>query len=80
MRRLLRSARWGAGAVRDDIRGCGASHRAGVPDQTQFATKPTPAGQMIAAALDAGIDAPWVTGDEAKWQDPGLRALLESRD
>jgi SRSO17 transposase len=53
--------------------------RAGVPDQTRFATKPTLAGQMVAAALDAGIDASWVTGDEAYAQDPGLRALLESR-
>lgn len=34
---------------------------------------------MIAAALDAGIDASWVTGDEAYGQNPGLRALLESR-
>ncbi|WUX26822.1 IS701 family transposase [Streptomyces sp. NBC_01438] len=53
--------------------------RAGVPDQAQFATKPTLAGQMIAAALDAGISASWVTGDEAYGQDPHLRALLESR-
>lgn len=53
--------------------------RAGVPDQVEFATKPTLAGQMIAAALDAGIGASWVTGDEAYGQDPGLRALLESR-
>ncbi|MCC9307109.1 transposase [Kitasatospora sp. RB6PN24] len=54
--------------------------RAGVPDQTTFATKPTLAGQMISAALDAGIGSSWVTGDEAYGQDPGLRALLESRD
>ncbi|WP_437109205.1 IS701 family transposase [Streptomyces sp. enrichment culture] len=53
--------------------------RAGVPDQVEFATKPTLAGQMIAAALDAGIGASWVTSDEAYGQDPGLRALLESR-
>ncbi|MFD5299399.1 IS701 family transposase [Streptomyces mutabilis] len=53
--------------------------RAGVPDWVEFATKPTLAGQMIAAALDAGIGASWVTGDEAYGQDPGLRALLESR-
>ncbi|AUY54777.1 IS701 family transposase [Streptomyces sp. CB01881] len=52
--------------------------RAGVPDQAQFATKPTLAGQMIVAALDAGIGASWVTGDEAYGQDPHLRALLES--
>lgn len=31
--------------------------RSGVPDQAQFATKPALAGQMIAATLDAGIDA-----------------------
>ncbi|MFI9366640.1 IS701 family transposase [Kitasatospora sp. NPDC053057] len=54
--------------------------RAGVPDQTKFATKPTLAGQMITAALDAGIGASWATGDEAYGQDPGLRALLESRE
>lgn len=53
--------------------------RAGVPDQVEFATRPTLAGQMIAAALDAGIGTSWVTGDEAYGQDPGLRALLESR-
>ncbi|WP_413230047.1 IS701 family transposase [Kitasatospora herbaricolor] len=53
--------------------------RAGVPEQSQFATKPTLAGQMIAAALDAGVGVSWVTGDEAYGQDPSLRALLESR-
>lgn len=53
--------------------------RAGIPDHVEFATKPTLAGQMIAAALDAGIGASWVTGDEAYGQDPGLRAMLESR-
>ncbi|SDP56644.1 hypothetical protein SAMN04487981_1274 [Streptomyces sp. cf386] len=34
---------------------------------------------MIAAALDAGVTASWVTGDEAYGQDPRLRALLEAR-
>lgn len=53
--------------------------RAGIPDRVEFATKPTLAGQMIAAAVDTGISASWVTGDEAYGQDPGLRALLESR-
>ncbi|MEV7676612.1 IS701 family transposase [Streptomyces sp. NPDC088752] len=53
--------------------------RAGVPDQAEFATKPTLAGQMIATALDAGVTASWATGDEAYGQDPVLRALLESR-
>ncbi|MFJ6518761.1 IS701 family transposase [Streptomyces filamentosus] len=51
--------------------------RSGVPEQAQFATKPALVGQMIAATLDAGIGASWVTGDEAYGQDPGLRALLE---
>ncbi|MFF7551262.1 IS701 family transposase [Streptomyces canus] len=53
--------------------------RAGIPDRTAFATKPALAGQMIAAALDAGISASWVTGDEAYGQDPGLRTVLEAR-
>jgi len=52
---------------------------AGVPDHVAFATKPALAGRMIEAALDAGITTSWATGDEAYGQDPGLRALLESR-
>ncbi|MFE1409007.1 IS701 family transposase [Streptomyces sp. NPDC058770] len=52
---------------------------AGIPDEVQFATKPRLAGEMIAAALDAGITASWVTGDEAYGQDPRLRAALEAR-
>jgi SRSO17 transposase len=52
--------------------------RAGIPGHLAFATKPALAGQMIAAALEAGISASWVTGDEAYGQDPGLRALLEA--
>ncbi|WP_458078939.1 IS701 family transposase [Streptomyces sp. EMB26] len=50
---------------------------AGIPDEVQFATKPRLAWEMIAAALDAGVEAPWVTGDEAYGQDPQLRAALE---
>ncbi|MFF0448092.1 IS701 family transposase [Streptomyces sp. NPDC004609] len=52
---------------------------AGIPDEVQFATKPRLAWDMIAAALDAGVKAPWVTGDEAYGQDPHLRAALEAR-
>ncbi|MFI5886467.1 IS701 family transposase [Streptomyces sp. NPDC051554] len=52
---------------------------AGIPETVQFATKPRLASEMIAAALDAGITAPWVTGDEAYGQDPQLRAALEAR-
>nr|WP_157744582.1 IS701 family transposase [Micromonospora viridifaciens] len=52
---------------------------AGVPDQVGFATKPALARQMIDAALDAGVPAGWVTGDEVYGADPGLRADLEQR-
>jgi SRSO17 transposase len=50
---------------------------AGIPDEVRFATKPRLAWEMIAAALDAGMEAAWVTGDEAYGQDPRLRARLE---
>jgi SRSO17 transposase len=52
---------------------------AGVPDEVEFATKPTLARQMIAQALDAGVDAGWVAGDEVYGADPGLRSELEAR-
>ncbi|MFB6551254.1 IS701 family transposase [Streptomyces sp. NPDC056405] len=52
---------------------------AGIPETVQFATKPRLASEMIAAALDAGITASWVTGDEVYGQDPRLRAALETR-
>ncbi|WP_344944955.1 IS701 family transposase [Sphaerisporangium flaviroseum] len=52
---------------------------AGVPDDIEFATKPGLARQMIAAALDAGVPASWVTADEVYGADPGLRADLEQR-
>ncbi len=34
-------------------------------ETVRFATEPRPAREMIAATLDAGVEAPWVTGDEA---------------
>jgi SRSO17 transposase len=52
---------------------------AGVPDQVQFATKPALARRMLVRALDAGVPARWVTGDEVYGADPGLRACLEAR-
>lgn len=52
---------------------------AGVPDEVEFATKPALARQMIARALDAGVTAHWVTGDEVYGADPGLRGELEAR-
>jgi SRSO17 transposase len=44
-----------------------------------FATKPALATEMVAQALDAGVPAAWVTGDEVYGGDPHLSAELESR-
>jgi SRSO17 transposase len=52
---------------------------AGVPDQVRFATKPALARRMLARALDAGVPAAWVTGEEVYGADPRLRAELEAR-
>lgn len=52
---------------------------AGIPETVEFATKPRLAEEMITAALDAGIAASWVTGDEAYGQDPHVRTVLEAR-
>jgi hypothetical protein len=38
-----------------------------------------PAARMLARALDAGVPAAWVTGDEVYGANPGLRAELEVR-
>ncbi|GHD76318.1 transposase [Streptomyces mirabilis] len=52
---------------------------AGIPEDLRFATKPALATEMIAQALDAGVSAAWVTGDEVYGGDPHLSAELESR-
>jgi SRSO17 transposase len=52
---------------------------AGIPAGTSFATKPALAQAMIVRALDAGVPACWVAGDEVYGQDPQLRAELEAR-
>jgi SRSO17 transposase len=52
------------------------SEAAGVPDDVRFATKPARATAMISRALDAGVPAAWVTGDEVYGANPGLRAEL----
>ncbi len=52
---------------------------AGVPDQVGFATKPALATAMICRALDAGVPAAWVAGDEVYGANPRLRATLEAR-
>jgi SRSO17 transposase len=52
---------------------------AGVPDDVEFATKPALATQMITAALDAGMLAGAVAGDEVYGADPALRQTLQQR-
>ena len=52
---------------------------AGVPSAIGFATKPALAQAMICRALDAGVPAGWVAGDEVYGANPGLRAELEAR-
>jgi SRSO17 transposase len=52
---------------------------AGISDEVGFATKPELAGRMLDRALDAGVPAAWVTGDEAYGQVSALRLMLEGR-
>lgn len=52
---------------------------AGVPADVEFATKPALATGMLTRALNAGVEARWVAGDEVYGADPALRAELETR-
>ncbi|WP_245601610.1 IS701 family transposase [Hamadaea tsunoensis] len=60
----------------DDPQRCTAAN---VPDDIGFSTKPQLAWQMIEDALDAGVEAGWVTGDEVYGNDTKLRAHLRAR-
>jgi SRSO17 transposase len=53
---------------------------AGIPDAVGFATKPALAARMIGRALDAGVLASWVAGDEVYGGNPHLRTELEKRE
>jgi SRSO17 transposase len=53
--------------------------QAGVPEHIAFATKPALATAMIVRALDAGVPAGWVAGDEVYGADPDLRTTLQDR-
>ena len=53
--------------------------QAGVPATVKFATKPALATEMITRALDAGVSARWVAGDEVHGADPKLRKTLDDR-
>jgi SRSO17 transposase len=48
----------------------------GVPEQVGFATKPGAGADMMRRALDAGMPAAWVTGDEVYGANPALRRSL----
>ena len=50
-----------------------------MPEDVEFVTKPELAIGMLTRALDAGVPASWVTGDEVYGQHPGLRAFLQAR-
>lgn len=52
---------------------------AGIGEEVEFATKPELAMRMIARALEAGVPAGWVTGDEVYGQHARLRMMLEER-
>jgi SRSO17 transposase len=50
---------------------------AGIPHgQRRFATKPTLATELITRAVQAGVPAAWVAGDEVYGADPKLRAAV----
>jgi SRSO17 transposase len=51
-----------------------------VPEGVGFATKPMLAQHMLERAVDAGVPARWVTGDEVYGGDARLRAWLEEHD
>ena len=52
---------------------------AGIPDAVGFRTKPALARDMLERALDAGVPAAWVIGDEVYGCDRRLRMPLEQR-
>lgn len=57
----------------------GRCEQAGVPADVGFATKPTLLGDMVERALDGGMPASWVAGDEVDGGDPKLSRRLEAR-
>jgi SRSO17 transposase len=53
--------------------------QAGIPQESEFATKPRLAQAMISRALEAGAPFAWFTADEAYGQAKWLQAWLEER-
>jgi SRSO17 transposase len=70
-RELYLPKEWAADAER--------RQEAGVPETVQLRTKPQLARAMLERALDAGVPAAWVTGDEIYGGDRRLRLWLEER-
>jgi SRSO17 transposase len=54
--------------------------RAGMPQERAFATKPELARRMLERGCEAGVPAPWVTGDSVYGDDRRLRTWLESHE
>ena len=54
--------------------------RAGVPDDIAFATKPVIAREMIASALDSGLQCAFVLADSVYGSDYKFRRMLEDRE
>jgi SRSO17 transposase len=54
--------------------------RAGVPEGTEFETKPRQAMAMLARAFEGGVPFAWITAEEAYGQVKYLRAWLEECD
>src|SRR5215210_6161512 len=52
----------------------------GVPEEVEFATKGALAKAMLSRALEAGVPAKWVTGDEVYGNDGKLRGWLQERE
>lgn len=54
-------------------------HKAGIPEEVPFATKPELARQMLQRAFTAGVPAAWVTADEVYGGDAKFRRVLEKQ-
>lgn len=52
---------------------------AGIPEETEFATKPVLARRMLRRAFDRGLEPSWVTADEVYGRDSKFRNLLVNK-
>jgi SRSO17 transposase len=52
---------------------------AGIPEATEFATKPVLARRMLRRAFDTGLEASWVTADEVYGRDSKFREVLVNK-